>query len=86
MLRDAQVFFERARILDPDNEFASGWIERVSWSLPLMFIGYLMSLLIQIPSLSQQQSKNPRDVAESDEEFDALNNDDPEQRSKRIRL
>ncbi|CAL1701176.1 unnamed protein product [Somion occarium] len=29
MLRDAQVFFERARVLDPENEFASSWIERI---------------------------------------------------------
>ncbi|KAK7695778.1 hypothetical protein QCA50_000415 [Cerrena zonata] len=29
MLRDAQVFFERARILDPENEFASSWIEKI---------------------------------------------------------
>ena len=46
MLRDAQVFFERARILDPDNEFAASWIEKVSRILSFAVITTLMKTIL----------------------------------------
>ena len=79
MLRDAQVFFERARILDPDNEFAASWIEKVSRILSFAVITTLMK------TISQQQSSGPRNSPDSDEEPEKIQSDDAEQRNKRMR-